>query len=235
MKKIMPLLAAAMLLTASAVTADAASQRTISVNGEASVTAAADTAAFSTSIENTAATQDAAAAENARRTRQLRTALIAAGAQFDKLATDSYSVNPIYHYDKNGKRTFEGYRAVSQLSVRVNDLDKTGAIIDAATQNGADRINNINFYNRNKTVYKTKAYNEAGADARAKAETAANAMGLTLGRVLSVSETYYAPPVYQRPVLYMAKSAVMDSAATPPIEAEDEVLKVELNVTYELI
>ena len=234
MKKAWTLLAAAVILSASAFTAEAASPRTISVSGKASVTAAADTATFNASIENTALTQEAAAAENARRTRELRTALIAAGAQFDKLATGSYSVNPIYHYDKNGKRRFDGYLAQNQLKVRVNDLKKTGAIIDAATQNGADRIDSIDFFNRNKTVYKNKAYHEAGSDARQKAETAANALGLTLGRVLSASETYYAPPTYQRPIFLMEKSVSADSVTTP-IEAEDEILKVELNVTYELI
>lgn len=233
MKKTWTLLAAALFLSASALTASAASPRTISVTGVGEVAAAADTATFNASIENTGATQEEAARENARRTRLLRTALIAAGAQFDTLSTGSYAVNPIYHYDKNGKRRFDGYLAQNQLKVKVNDLTKTGSIIDTAARNGADRIDSVEFYNRNKTVYKTKAYNEAGAEARAKAETAAAALGLTLGRVLSASETYYAPPTYQRPVLLMSKVAAADTATTP-IEAEDDLLKVELNVTYEV-
>lgn len=233
MKKTWTLLAAAFLLSASAMTASAATPRTISVTGVGEALAAADTAVFNASIENTGATQEEAARENARRTRLLRTALIAAGAQFDTLSTGSYAVNPIYHYDKNGKQRFDGYLAQNQLKVKVNDLSKIGAIIDTAAQNGADRIDSIDFYNRNKTVYKTKAYHEAGLDARTKAETAANALGLSLGPVLSASETYYAPPTYQRPVFLMSKMAASDAPATP-IEAGDEILKVELNVTYQV-
>ena len=233
MKKKWILLAAAVFTAGSLLTARAADPRTVSVTGHGEVAAAADTAEFNASVENKAATQEEAAKENARRTQILRTALIAAGAQFDRLSTGSYSVNPIYHYTRDGKQIFEGYTATNQLKVRITDLKKTGAIIDAAVKNGADRVDSINFYNRNKTVYQNKAYLEAGADARQKAETAATALGLTPGRILSVTETYYTPSTYSRPVFFMSKAAVSDAAT--PIEAEDDLLKVELNVTYELI
>lgn len=222
----LPLLAAALLCGTVSVGA-----ATLSVTGRGEVTAAADTASFSAAVETTAATQEEAAAENAARTRALRTALIAAGAEFDRLSTGNYSMNPVYHYDNKGKRTFLGYRVVNRLEVRVTQLSRVGAVLDAATQNGAGRIDSVAFSCENAAVYQTKAYHTAGADARQKAAAAANALGKNLGRVLSVSEASYAAP--RRNFIYAA-SLKADTAATP-IEAGDETLSAELTVTYELL
>lgn len=214
--------------------AEAAEPRTVSVTGRGEVLCAADTAAFTATVETTAMTQEAAAAENAARTKALRTALIAAGAEFDRLSTENYSVNPVYRYEAKGKRTFLGYRAENRLQVRVAQLSRVGGVLDAAAKNGADRIDSVDFTNENKNTYRNRAYLAAGEDARKKASAAAEALGLRLGRVVSVSENSYTAPRY-RSVMLMAASAKTEADAATPIEAEEETLRAELSVVYELV
>lgn len=99
MKHIATLLLAAALAAGAGFTASA-SPRTVTVTGTGRIAAEASSASFSAYVETTADTQQEAAAENARRTRALREALLATGARMDQLTTENYTVNPIYVYDQ---------------------------------------------------------------------------------------------------------------------------------------
>lgn len=233
MKKKWTLLAAAAVAALSFSTAHADDgARTISVTGRGTAVAAADRAEFDVTIETTASTQEAAASENAVRSRAVRTALIAAGAKFDQLTTGRYSVFPVYRYDKKNNRTLAGYTAQNRIHVEANLLRNTGAIIDAAAESGAARIDSIQFSNTNKDPYKNQAYRLAAEDARAQAEAIAKSLGQTLGPVLSVSESTTASGPYTiRPMLLAAKSAV----SSTPIESGAETIQAELTVTYGLL
>lgn len=234
MKKKWTLLAACAFAVISLSTVHAEeAPRTLSVTGRGTAVAAADKAEFDVTIETTAPTQTEAASENAARSRAVRTALIAAGAKFDQLATGNYSVSPVYRYDKKNNRTLLGYTAQNRIHVEAGLLRNTGAIIDAAAESGASRIDSIQFSNTNKDPYKNQAYRLAAEDARAQAEALANTLGLTLGPVLSVSEnTSYSAPVYIRPMMLAAKSA---PAPSTPIESGSETIEAELSVTYGLL
>lgn len=234
MKKKWTLLTACAMAAISLSTAHAEdAPRTISVTGRGTAAAAPDRAEFDVTIETTAPTQAEAASENAAKSRAVRTALIAAGAKFDQLATGNYSVSPVYRYDKKNNRTLLGYTAQNRIHVEANLLRNTGSVIDAAAESGAARIDSIQFSNTNKDPYKNQAYRLAAEDARAQAETLAKSLGLTLGPVLSVNEnTSYNTPVYFRPTMLSAKSA---AAPATPIESDSETIEAELTVTYGLL
>lgn len=205
----------------------------ISVTGRGIVSAAVDTAEMTVSIETTAKTQEEAAAQNAERTRAVRTALIAAGAEFNALATGNYSVNPDYRYDRKGKATLEGYTAVNSITVKVRQLRRVGEVIDAAAANGAARIDSVRFYNENKLPYKNQALLAAARDARKEAETVAAALGRTLGPVISASETGNYT-MRRPPRLFLAKAVNSSAAASTPAEGADEEISVSLDVTFTL-
>jgi len=235
MKKKFTVLLALSLFTGLLTAAEAAEPHTISVTGRGEVSCAADTAVFNATVETDAMTQEAAASENAARSKALRTALIAAGAEFDRLSTENYSVNPMYRYGEKGKRTFLGYRVQNRLQIRVSQLSRVGTILDAAVKNGADRIDSVDFMNENKAVYRNRAYLAAGEDARKKAAAAAGALGMRLGRVLSVSENSYSAPRFRNNMLMAASMKAETADAATPIEAEEETLRTELSVVYEML
>ena len=226
MKHIATLLLAAALAAGAGFTASA-SPRTVTVTGTGRIAAEASSASFSAYVETTADTQQEAAAENARRTRALREALLATGARMDQLTTENYTVNPIYVYDqKKGTSTLRGYRAVNQMNVRVPYLSLTGFLIDAAAENGADRVDSLQFQTADGAPYRLQAYAAAASDARMS--------GCTLGPALTVCETGYTPPVMRREMVFLAKAAGAGSAVTP-VEAGAQTVTAQLNVTYALL
>lgn len=234
MKHIATLLLAAALAAGAGFTASA-STRTVTVTGTGRIAAEASSASFSAYVETTADTQQEAAAENARRTRALREALLATGARMDQLTTENYTVNPIYVYDqKKGTSTLRGYRAVNQMNVRVPYLSLTGFLIDAAAENGADRVDSLQFQTADGAPYRLKAYAAAADDARRQAQALADTLGLTLGPALTVCETGYTPPVMRREMVFLAKAANAGSAVTP-VEAGAQTVTAQLNITYALL
>jgi uncharacterized protein YggE len=64
-----------------------------------------------------------------------------------------------------------------------------GTILDVLTQTGANRINNISFGIQKPRPHKDEARRLAVADARIKAELYAQAAGVELGQVISISES----------------------------------------------
>lgn len=232
MKTKWTLLLAAALLAGACLPADAA-PRTISVTGTGTASAEANQAEFTVTVESSADTQQAAVSDNAARMRGLRAALLQTGARLDELTTQNYTVNPLYRYD-GSRRENEGYRAANTLRVRVPRTALTGFLIDAAAENGADRIDSLQFRQTEAGPYRTQAIAAAAADARRKAEALAASLGATLGPVLTVSESAPSPVYFPHTAVLMSKAEGAGRAVTP-VEGGEQTVSVSLSVTYELI
>jgi len=98
-------------------------------------------------------------------------------------------------------------------------------------QNGSNDVGQIQFGVSNPEKYIDEARESAVKDARTKAETYAKAAGVTLGKVLSISEAGYNQSHY--PEMMAMRAAKMDSA--PPIAAGQETLSSSVTITYELV
>lgn len=197
----------------------------IQTTGEAVVTAKPDRAQFDIGVVTQAATSQAAVAQNAQqldatlaRLRQL----LGEGAE---IKTVSYTVSPNYRYPKEGgEPTITGYTAANTIRITLNDLTQVGKIIDAATQVGANRIQNLQFTLKDEQAVQLQALREAAVKARRKAEALAFALGLKIWRVLSVVES--SPTVI--PVRDVA-FARTEAASTP---VEPGMIEVRAVITF---
>jgi uncharacterized protein YggE len=79
------------------------------------------------------------------------------------------------------------YRAHDAIEVRIRDLSKVGAVLDAAMGRGITDISAVNFTASDITALQYEALREATVRARRQAEAIAAASSLQLGRVLSLS------------------------------------------------
>jgi uncharacterized protein YggE len=79
------------------------------------------------------------------------------------------------------------YRANDAIEVRIRDLSRVGAALDTIMGRGMTDISPIQFTATDLSNAQTQALREATIRARAQAETIADASGLQLGRVLSLS------------------------------------------------
>ena len=200
----------------------------IRVTGDGRVTARPDRVQIDIGVTTRAAQSQEAAAQNARQVDAVLAAVRKAAGPTAILKTISYSLNPNYRFHPNGgEPTLQGYTAVNVVQVTLDELGKIGAVIDAATQSGANRVEGIQFTLRDQDAVRAEALREAASRARAEADVLAAALGLKVLRVLTVEEQ--SPRVVPVRVYGGAPRAMATAAPATPVEAG--TLEVTADVT----
>ena len=204
----------------------------IRVTGDARVTAKPDRVQIEIGVTTRAAQSQEAAAQNARQVDGMLTAVRKVAGPTAVLKTISYSLNPNYQYHPNGgEPTIDGYTALNVVQVTLDDLGKIGAVIDAATQAGANHVQGIQFTLRDQDAVRAQALREAAQRARAEAEVLAEALGLKVVRVLTVEEN--SPRVM--PVRMFSRAVAANAAATPtPVEAGTLDVTADVTLSVEV-
>ncbi len=142
--------------------------------------------------------------------------LIASGVPKANLRTLGYTVQQEIDY-VNGRRVPREYVARNAIEVRLDDVNTTGEVLEAAVQGGATSISGIRFDLKDRGGAEREALRLAVVDARARAEALAAGAGQTIERVLRILDTRqsYAPP--PRPMA-MARVVADSADSTPAIE-----------------
>lgn len=202
----------------------------LQVTGTGTVSQAPDQASVSAGVVTVAASAGEAMRQNARQMTAAFKALKAAGIADRDIQTSQMSLQPQRDYQNRTKPRITGYQVSNTVRARTTNLNNVGPMLDALVGAGINSINGVNFSIKDAKNAKGKARHEAILAARAKAESMANAAGVRLGRILSLSEsgnTYNPQPM-------MMRSASMDSAPTP-IAAGEQNISVTVNITYEIV
>jgi uncharacterized protein YggE len=194
----------------------------ITVTGTGHVRAVPDEAQFSVGVTTKGQTAREALAANSARMRELIEALKGAGVAERDMQTQDVSVGANYEVD--GKEG--GYSARNSLSVRITDLDRAPAILDAASRAGANEVHGPSLSRSNREDLEARALKDAVANARKQAEALADAAGVSLGDVTAISEQSQS----DGPFLAMAERAAADS--TVPIERGREEITATVTVTF---
>jgi uncharacterized protein len=151
------------------------------------------------------------------------------------LQTSGLSISPRYVYPDRGQdRTprIVGYQVANSLTVRVREIERVGQILDLSVTMGVNQGGGIQLTNEDPAATLEDARRSAVENARAKAETLADAAGLRLGRVLSISEQARQPEA--RP---MAQPAMMrmEADASVPIETGENTFEVLVDMSFEIL
>lgn len=174
-------------------------QKTISVGGAGTVSMSPDIGWFTASVVTQAATAAQAEQLNNDAMSRVISALKNAGIAEKDIQTVEFSLSPIYQESKEpGKMpTLVGYSVRHSIRVTVNDVTAVGKMLDIAILNGANEMGGVYFglSDAKAQQAQSQALDLAVKDANNKAETIANAMGVTLTGPISVSLGYYYEPV----------------------------------------
>lgn len=164
---------------------------------------------------------------NARRVSAVLAALRRTLGPGGQLSTTQYSLTPEYHYAGNGTPPrITGYTASNVVRVRLDDLTRVGAAIDAASGAGANLFQNIRFTLRDPAAARAQALRRAALEARADARALAGALDLRIVRVLEVTEQ---TPAVTPHLIYPQASRM--AAARAPTEIESGSVSVGASVT----
>jgi len=190
MRRTLVAIGAALLLAAGvSMTAAAEDRPTIRMTGEGKVFAAPDIATVTVGVDTASRTAGAALSRNAEAMADVLAALDGHDIAPRDRQTRQFLVQPVYSQPRQGEaRTLEGYRVINELAVRVRDLDRMGALLDALVDGGSNRIGAISFDIEDPADLRDQARALAVADARRAANVYAEAAGLDLGPILSITE-----------------------------------------------
>jgi uncharacterized protein YggE len=222
-------LAAALAILPAAAQEPGPPARTVSVTGAAEVEAVPDLATVSAGVDTQAETAAAALAANSAAMTAVFAALEASGIERRDMQTSNLSLGAIWEPYRDGEQPPRviGYQASNMATVRVRDITKVGAVIDAVATAGANRLNGVAFEVADPRAAIDRAREQAVEDARARAELYARAAGVTLGPVLTISE----PIAPSQP--FFARAADSMEAA-PPIAEGTVALRAEVNKVFGL-
>ena len=172
LKKFLVLMLALVLLLSCTAYADE-DAATITATGSGVVMVESDVATISLGVSEQSA--DVITAQNTVNQKiAIRAALIDAGVDNVDINTDSLYIYANYDYS-DGAQTVVGYNASNSLSVRTTEIDKVGALIDAAFAAGANQLNGVDFSKQDSSEAQAQALTIATQNAMSKAKTIADA------------------------------------------------------------
>jgi uncharacterized protein YggE len=156
-----------------------------------------------------------------------------AGVEERDIQTSQLSLNPRWERQSSNKQPhITGYEAINTVTVRVRALDSVGTVLDVLTQAGANRINRISFGIQKPRPHQDEARKRAVADARSKAELYAQAAGVTLGSIISISENGVAPQ--PRAMARMEMDSMGGGGAAVPVSKGELGLQAHITIVYEI-
>lgn len=200
-------------------TTGARAPATVQVSARATVSRAPDRVYIDVGVRAEARSPQAAAADNAARLATVIAAVRKASGPDAQLTTANYSVSPQYEYHRNGKPpTLTGYAVTNLVRVRLDDLQRIGAVIDAANGAGANMQQNLRFALRDPEAARLRALAQAARRARESARALAAALGLRIVRIVSVREDGVAISP-RSPVIHGQAIRAQPARLPTPIEA----------------
>ena len=170
----------------------------ISVVGESTISVKPDIAILDIGVETFAESVALARQSAAQEMGSVISALKKQGVDDSDIQTNRLNISPSYDYEEimvRGKRTgrqvLTGYFVNNVVKVRIRELEKAGEVIDRTASAGGDsiRINGISFTVDDLSPYKVLLRKAAVEDSLVKANHYATESGVTLGPLISLSET----------------------------------------------
>jgi len=216
--------AAPVALGATAGAAGAATRsRTITVTGTGEVHGTPDVADLVLGVSGRAGSAAEVMSRIGDRAQKVIGALHDTGVSDDDIQTADLSVNPVYDDDGNVK----GYEASNTVTVRIRDLGKAGAIVDAAAATAGDdiRVQGITFSIDDDSALLATARTKATKRARAQAGQLASGADVEVGEVRSITES-----TSTLPLTYAADAAA--KAASTPVMPGSQTISVQATVVF---
>lgn len=202
--------------------------RVITTNGIGTVETTPDMATLRLGVTHEDKEAAAAMAATSAGVTAVLSRLEAAGIAARDMQTDQLSLQPIWSdYNSNTRdaRRITGFLATNMLTVRVRDLDTLGGILDLVIGDGANSFNGLSFGLQEPKPSQDAARADAVKDAIDRAQQLAEAAGVTLGPIQSISEH----GGFARPQMMEMAAA---RSADVPIASGELTVSAQVNIVF---
>jgi len=230
------LVALAIVLTAlpAAGQTPASSPAVIVATGEATLKKAPDRAWVTVSTEARDPNAAEARRKNAEAMTAVQNALKGAGVESGAIRTTGFSLMPEMDWN-NGRGILRGYVARNQIEVRVDNLDRLPAILDASNSpKGVGlSVGSPRFDLKDEQSAENEALRLAVEAAMARAQAMAAGAKRSLGQVLRVDDQQ-AGPIVPVPMPMAMRAAPAQMEASTPITPGEIEVRGRVTITVEL-
>lgn len=211
---------------------DEPQRRTISLSATGAIKTTPDKVDISTGVTSEAKTAREALDMNNEAMTNVVAALKDEGIEPKDIQTVNFSVGPVYEQrpiDKPAPPVIVGYRVSNQVRITVHDTKKLGAILDKVVTLGSNQIDSIEFGVQEPEALKDEARKLALKNVTDNAKLYAEAAGVGLGQIVSISEEESS--YFPRAAPAMAR---MDAVKEVAIEAGTATVEVRVRVVWEI-
>lgn len=208
--------------------------RTVTVEGVGTVEAEPDQATIQFAVVTRASEPEAARRQNAEAAEQAMNAVRALGIEDRNIQLLTLRLDEEWEY-RDDARVRVGYIARRDVKVTIEDLDLVPELVAEVVQQGANELNGIQYELQDRDAVEDEALQAAIARAREKAQLMTAALGVGVGRVVSITQgTVNFPP--PQPVMYARAEMAMDAdGGNPGAYAAGEItVRATVTVTFEL-
>lgn len=200
------------------------------VSGDAVVEVQPDTAILFIAVITQHRNALNAQAENAAQSDAVIRVLKTAAGAGAEIKTSGYTLTPQRVYKENQPPTITGYEARNTVTVTLSDLTRVGAVIDAASQAGANNVDSVSFTLRKDRPARNEALAEATRTAISKAQVVAQALGGRVTRIIEVQEGGTTP----RPTYKFTGEENIRVAQSTPIEVGTLDIRSQVQLIAEI-
>jgi uncharacterized protein len=204
--------------------------RQVTVVGSGEVQGKPDTLNAQVSIEATAADVTAAMNQTSDRTQAVINALVNSGIDRNDIATTNVTLQP--QYGGGDTPSIIAYQASNSVTVKIRNLNNASQTLGLIGTTGGDatRINSVSYAIDDDSQMVRDARTRAFDDAKDRAEQYAQLAGLTLGDVISISESAGATPPTPTPSPPMPRAAM----EAVPLEPGQQTITFSVTAIWEL-
>lgn len=193
----------------------------LSLSVTENIAKAPDRVIISAGVETNADTASAALSQNSAKMNSVIAALKKAGIADKNIQTSGINVSPRYRYDQSSQeQVMTGYSASNMVTIKSDNIDDAGKLIDALVGAGATNLNGPQFTLANPDPVVDEARSKAIASANNRARIYMQAGGFTGMRILSISEQNMGGPVIMASARMMAMDAAPKATPVQPGEVE---------------
>ncbi|MBS0199752.1 MAG: SIMPL domain-containing protein [Proteobacteria bacterium] len=104
----------------------------------------------------------------------------------EDVSASAISVNEDFEWE-NGHKISRGFRGSRNVSVRLRDVSRLNAVMDAGLAAGMNQIDSVTFESSREDALRQDARRKAAAQSRERASELATAYGATLGKIYSIN------------------------------------------------
>ncbi|MFA6136028.1 MAG: SIMPL domain-containing protein [Candidatus Paceibacterota bacterium] len=217
------------------------SPRTMAVSASDKVTVKPDIANLSFSVITEGMDTAKVVDENNKKINLAIDIIKQEGVSEEDIRTSEYNLSPVYTYPTRSSSgefvpKIAKYTLTQSVSLKIRDFTKISVVLQKLPALGINKIENIYFSIDDPDIFLSSAREGAFKKAFEKADKMARQNGVSLGRVVSISDysnNYY--PTYEK---YGMGGDMMSSSASPisapDIQPGSKELTVNVSVVYEI-